>query len=308
MRLVPLWDAKELAEKNKREYERLTWKQRKAESRANKAEVKLGAAYGQAFDDLLSPFATTFALIKNVELGELPTVTAVPELKNLDVDLRAVGLKAVDALAVLAGGSAAGAGAGAATFAAVGALATASTGAAIGGLSGAAATSATLAWLGGGSLATGGLGVAGGTMVLTGIVAAPLLLALGGFLWWKGEKAYQEQQRVREQLRRAAAELDVQLKKSSIAVGRVRDTTKVVRRLVGAGSVRLPALDALVERNDDYATYTAEERALVAELAALATTIAAVIACPILNEDGTITALSDQTLPAAQGVAARLAA
>lgn len=43
--------------------------------------------------------------------------------------------------------------------------ATASTGAAIGSLSGAAAQSATLAWFGGGSLASGGLGVAGGTFI-----------------------------------------------------------------------------------------------------------------------------------------------
>ena len=308
MRLVPLWDAKQLADENKRDNERLIKKQAEAEDRAKRAQAKLDAAYSLAFDGFLGPFATTFALIKNVELGDLPTVTAVPELKNFDVELRTVGLKAVDTLTVLAGGSAAGAAAGATTFAAVGAFATASTGAAISGLGGAAATSATMAWLGGGSLAAGGMGVAGGTMVLTGIVAAPLLLALGGFLWWKGERAYEDQQRVRQQLRRAAAELDVQIKKSSMAVERVRNTAKVVKRLVKAGTVRMPEFEALVARNTDYATYTSDERARVAELAGLATTIASVIACPILNEDGTITALSDRTLPAAQDVAARLAA
>lgn len=71
--------------------------------------------------------------------------------------------------------SAAGAAAGFGAYGAVGTLATASTGTAIGGLSGAAATNATLAWLGGGSLATGGLGVAGGTAVLGGIVAGPAI-------------------------------------------------------------------------------------------------------------------------------------
>jgi len=45
-------------------------------------------------------------------------------------------------------------------------------GALVGGYSGAAATSFGLAWLGGGSLAAGGLGMAGGTMVLTAVGSA----------------------------------------------------------------------------------------------------------------------------------------
>ena len=49
----------------------------------------------------------------------------------------------------------------------VAALGTASTGTTISTLSGAAATNATLAWFGGGSLATGGLGIAGGIFVLS---------------------------------------------------------------------------------------------------------------------------------------------
>jgi hypothetical protein len=54
-------------------------------------------------------------------------------------------------------------------------FAAASTGTAISGLSGAAASSATLAFFGGGSLATGGLGMAGGAAVLGGVVALPTL-------------------------------------------------------------------------------------------------------------------------------------
>lgn len=308
VRMIPLLDAKKLADKNGKEHQRLLRKKQQADHRAKKAQEKLNDAYTKAFENFLSPFATTFTKIKNVELGDLPSATAVPELNNVDVRLRAVGLKAVDALAALAGGSAAGAATGGLTFAAVGALATASTGAAIGGLSGAAATSATLAWLGGGSIAAGGAGVAGGTMVLTGIVAAPLLVAAGGFLWWKGNRALQDQKRVHEDLRRAEAELDVQLHKSSIAVARVNDTARVSRRLVEVGRVRLPQLHKLVASNPDYLTYSANERGRLAELAALATTIAAVIACPILDENGIITALSHETLQAAGSVADRMAA
>ncbi len=82
-----------------------------------------------------------------------------------------------------------GAVAGQSTAALVGLFGTASTGTAIGGLSGAAAHSATLAWLGGGSLATGGGGMALGSLVLGGIALGPALLVGGFMLGSKGEKA-----------------------------------------------------------------------------------------------------------------------
>ncbi len=60
---------------------------------------------------------------------------------------------------------------------------------AISGLSGAAANSAALAWLGGGSLATGGGGMALGSLVLGGITLAPVLLVGGFMMGAKGDKA-----------------------------------------------------------------------------------------------------------------------
>ena len=86
-------------------------------------------------------------------------------------------------------GAAAGVLTGIGAYGSVGLLASASTGTAISALSGAAAKSATLAWLGGGSLAAGGFGMAGGTLVLGGIVAAPALAITGLHLAGKGEKA-----------------------------------------------------------------------------------------------------------------------
>jgi hypothetical protein len=61
------------------------------------------------------------------------------------------------------------------TLALVGLFGHAGTGTAISGLSGIAAKSAALAWLGGGSLATGGGGMALGSLVLGGITLAPVL-------------------------------------------------------------------------------------------------------------------------------------
>ncbi len=75
------------------------------------------------------------------------------------------------------------------TLALVGLFGHAGTGTAISGLSGAAANSAALAWLGGGSLATGGGGMAWGSLVLGGITLAPVLLVSGFMMGAKGEKA-----------------------------------------------------------------------------------------------------------------------
>ena len=105
-------------------------------------------------------------------------------------------------------GAGTGAGTAAGMFVAVSAAGTASTGAAIASFSGAAASSATLAWLGGGSLAAGRMGVAGGTAVLTGIVALPALLAVGGVLVWKGRKLRKEAEAEAEKLDAAQQALE----------------------------------------------------------------------------------------------------
>ncbi len=64
------------------------------------------------------------------------------------------------------------------SWALVSVVGTASTGTAISTLSGVAATNATLAWFGGGTLAAGGAGIAGGTLVLGTIFLSPFF-----FIW-----------------------------------------------------------------------------------------------------------------------------
>ena len=106
------------------------------------------------------------------------------ELKELNIAVN----NSIEISSGLASGATAGALTGMGAYGAVGMLASASTGTAIGTLSGAAATNATLAWLGGGSLASGGLGIAGGTAVLGGLVAGPLIAVGGMFLDSKAEE------------------------------------------------------------------------------------------------------------------------
>ena len=125
----------------------------------------------QALVDVLSR-------VKNAS-SELSDVSALITTE----EMAAIKQKVVEAMEVhhAATGLSAGLATAGGVYAAVGALGTASTGASIAGLSGAAATNATLARLGGGAVAAGGGGVAVGTAVLGGLVAAPALL-IGGLV------------------------------------------------------------------------------------------------------------------------------
>ncbi|WP_139980216.1 hypothetical protein [Nocardioides litoris] len=302
-RALPLVEARQLARRNESNHQQLERNRVKAQGLFQSARDDLDQSFGSAFDDFLAPFASQFAKLKNVDLGELRVLEEVPELAELDVAMRQVAVSAVRGLTSLAGGTAAGASAGALTFSAVGAFAAASTGTAISSLSGAAATSATLAWLGGGSLAAGGGGVAVGTTVLAGVVAAPVLLAAGGFLYWQGRKSLQAQRELALELERAEAQLTVDCMRVRLASTRYVDAARVLRELVRVGSSRLPALGALVDRSTDFATYSRDERAAVAELAGLAQAAAAVVACPLVDEHGTVTEVGHTTLAAAEAAA-----
>ena len=111
----------------------------------------------------------------------------ISDMGNLN-KMEVASLKATEV--VKAGVSSLGAGAlaGIASYGGAMMFASASTGTAIASLSGVAATNATLAWFGGGSLAAGGLGMAGGTAVLGGIVAGPVLAVAGFIMAAKSEE------------------------------------------------------------------------------------------------------------------------
>jgi hypothetical protein len=115
------------------------------------------------------------------------------------IEQSSIAIREFTALEGVAQGSVAGGTVGLGSWAAVSLLGTASTGIGIGTLYGAAATNATLAWFGGGSLATGGLGMAGGTLALGGLVLVPML---GIASWWTHSKAMQVRRRIAD-LRRA---------------------------------------------------------------------------------------------------------
>jgi len=209
----------------------------------------LSTAQQDAIHEFLEPFIEQGHRIQSfAPLGTAPdTNTAGLTMEQrLDLHNRSLMYDVTNTLGSATLGAGVGAAAGGSAAALVMTLvatsATASTGAAIGSLTGAAATSATLAWLGGGSLAAGGLGVAGGALVLASIVTLPALIAVGGVLAYQGHKMRAQAATDAERLDQA---LD-SLHDTDDALKRVWDWMKREQRtleeLTSAGRIRLRTL------------------------------------------------------------------
>ena len=112
-------------------------------------------------------------------------------------------------------------------------IGTASTGTALSALSGAALENALLAWFGGGSLAAGGLGVAGGAFVLGGIVAGPAICIAGFTLNKQAEKALTEAKEYEKEVQKAIAQMTVFEKNLKIVEQKVEEELQVLPRLRG---------------------------------------------------------------------------
>lgn len=257
---------------------------------ANRRLSDYGMQKLATLDTQVSQFVTLFKRLKNVELVESPehenikvgkfSEVAIAELQhscNIAQDtLQAVGASVV-------GGALTAFGAYSGTMM----LASAGTGTAISALSGVAATNATLAWLGGGTLAAGGLGVAGGTMVLGSMVAGPALLIFGCVL---GAKASQKLSEAQENMEKART--------FEVEVNGVCQKLDMIREVTGTAVVVLSSLRARLskatkalknvidEYGDDFSVYNDEAKAVVFQNVKYAQLVKAVIDTPILNKNG----------------------
>ena len=244
-------------------------------------------------DNSVSEFLNAFQQIKNVDFKE---TEGLEELKKLHVDSGDFEeLKNMVSFAgSIAGGAAAGtAGSALVAFGAYGAaqtLALASTGTAISTLSGAAATNATLAFFGGGSLAAGGLGMAGGAAVLGGLVAGPALMVLG-FVAGNAAKKNLEQAYIN---RDEAIQVAADLEKASVQCAAIRRRTYMFYNLLARlDTYFLPLIyrmeDILKAEGDDYRAYSDESKKAIASCASIAVSIKSVLDTPILTEEGLLT-------------------
>lgn len=252
--------------------------------------------YGQrklrAFNGVVAEFIETYERLKNVELSQSPELD---KLNAGDFSSKTmVGLRQ-DYQALKDAGLGLGAGMGGGAALAFGAyngtmlLATASTGTAISSLGGVAATNATLAWLGGGSLAAGGYGMAGGMMVLGGIVAGPALAIFGHVLGNKGEEALNnarsnmEQARtLRDEAELLAGKLTAIEKVTALANSTFSKISSQLRRSVSE-------MKKVIEHEGvDYRSFSRESKEAVFASVKFAQLIKAMIDTAILDKDGNL--------------------
>lgn len=192
-------EAKELIERAQRKYDSAKEVFDQQRANTNGKLEKLGAIKLNTWSNEMNSFLKTFNSFKNVKLEGNVNLNERLKLKIQNPDnlknMQIATLKATEVTKAGVSSLGAGALAGIASYGGAMMFASASTGTAIASLSGAAATNATLAWFGGGALSAGGLGMAGGTMVLGGIVAGPVLAVAGHIMAAKSEENYANAQK-----------------------------------------------------------------------------------------------------------------
>ena len=260
----------------------------KARQETNESFEDLGRIKLKAYNKTITNWISLVEQIKNKHMDKskievdgfrLSTESEFLELKEISLSMSEIAGAGTASLAtgVLAGLGAYG---GATTFAA------ASTGAAISGLSGVAATNATLAWFGGGSLATGGLGMAGGTAVLGGIVAGPILLAAGMIAASKAEKA-----RADAYSNLKGAEVEVENLNAATLIADnmkafAKSLTKALIALESNLAGILTKLASIVASSTNFRTYSQHEQIQVYMSFLIAVSMKDLINLSIMTKDG----------------------
>ncbi|MDD2057171.1 hypothetical protein N5D52_17670 [Pseudomonas sp. GD03860] len=267
--------------------------------------------YGQrklrAFNGVVAEFIETFERLKNIELSQSPELDKLnagdfsnKTLTGLRQDYQALKDAGLGLGAGMGGGAALAFGAYNGTML----LATASTGTAISSLGGVAATNATLAWLGGGSLAAGGYGMAGGMMVLGGIVAGPALAIFGHVLGNKGEEALNTARSNQEQARTIHDQAELMTGKlraieqvTSLANATFSKISSQLRRTVSE-------LKKVIENNGvDYRTFSDESKEVVFRSVKFAQLLKAMIDTAILDQDGNLVLATEKRIQDVAAVA-----
>lgn len=275
--------------------------------KTNTSLEMLGKLKVDLFNSTFPQFITEFQRIQNIEKSEgLSEFDEMNDSENIVLELKEESLK----LTELAGGTLASLGsgvlAGFGAFGGAGMLATASTGTAISSLSGVAATNATLAWFGGGSLAAGGLGMAGGTAILGGIVAGPVLAVAGGMLAAKAEKAKYEAYQNLEQAKAEVHKLDSARVIVNAISERADDMFNLLSLLKKLFNDGFFIMVDIINKSTDYRSYSTADKESIAKIVSIVKTLKNLTDTPLLEENGELTIRSKQVMQDANDLIEKL--
>ena len=269
---------------------------RKAEQRlkrdrrsCKKQMEELGRFKFCVWDRQLGRFVSLFEQIRGVD------VTGAVAMDGTEWSSEELGeMKKLSGYAaeVVAGGFAAvssGALVGMASYGGAMMFASASTGTAISSLAGVAATNATLAWFGGGSLAIGGLGMAGGLAVLGGIVTGPVL-AVGGLVM--ATKAREKLANARSNYA-LATEQEGEMDAARAVVKAIHEFAKQIQEVIAGLDARMtPILDnlelAIARNGTDFSRYPESAQQAVYLAVQFAQCLKALLEAPILTKQGAV--------------------
>ena len=253
---------------------------------------QLGRLKLNVWDKQLGRFVRLFEQLKNVEFTGQANVGELNATKFTTEELRQMKNLSLKAQEVMVGGAGAlGSGAlvGMATYGGAIMFASASTGTAISSLAGAAATNATLAWFGGGSLAAGGFGMAGGMVVLGGIVAGPVLAVGGMMMAAKARENLANAQKYQAEARKVVEEMN-----NAIAIlEAINDVAlkfdEIIQKL---SQTIVPVLDGLestiIASGIDYSLYDPSQKRQVHLAVQFAQALKLVLETPLLTKEGGI--------------------
>ncbi|TCW20786.1 chemotaxis protein [Vibrio crassostreae] len=214
--------------------------------------------------------------------------------KDLEIDFPQHKLDEIDGLALsttaymgkIAGAGAAGAAAAYAVYGGVMAVAAASTGTPIAALSGAAAYNATMAAIGGGSIATGGFGMAGGAMVLGGVVAAPIMAIAGWAFASHAEEALSDARKARVEVNEAVDKMvkgRKQLSKTKLYVDRIYAETDRLYAVFKEYFDSLKAFDQLIAAKTDISKFEDDVIRLIQNGYQIAAILTDIITTPLFK-------------------------
>ena len=297
-----LENARRIGEGAQRRYKNRVKELDEKRERVNHELESLGELKKKVFTDTLGYVVRQIKNARSSIEGIKEQITCIDfqEVEIFDNDLTEISALHISAGA--AQGVTAGAAGAFGAYGTVGLIASASTGTAISSLSGAAATNATLAWLGGGSLASGGLGIAGGTWVLGGLVAGPALAIAGYSLASKAEEALTRAEEYQAEVDKAIAELQSPTLLLDAIQSNIDDTRYILHELTERFSKARIDYENLLKKINGWRKWLAKilgenyQRRLnqqrdkhLANLVTFGKTIKAVVSEPLLDSTGAAT-------------------